>query len=43
MLYNPKGFMGCPTMGNACALNILKHEQYPSDSLNQNSLAHGFY
>jgi hypothetical protein len=27
-------------MGNACALNILMHEQYLFDSLNQNNLAH---
>jgi hypothetical protein len=26
--------------GNACALNIFMHEQYPFDSLNQNNLAH---
>jgi len=32
--------MGYPERDNACALNILMHEQYPFDSLNQNNLAH---
>ncbi len=39
----PKGFMGYATRGNACALSIPKHEQYPFDNLNQNNLAHGLY
>jgi hypothetical protein len=28
---------------NTCALSILKHEQYHSDSLDQNNVAHGVY
>ncbi len=35
--------MGYPTKGITCALNIPKHEQCPSDSLDQNNLAHGVY
>jgi hypothetical protein len=38
-----KGFLGYLTKGIACALNILRHKQYPLDSLNQNNLAHGVY
>jgi hypothetical protein len=36
-----KGFLGYPIRGIACALNIPRHEKYPSSSLNQNNLAHG--
>jgi hypothetical protein len=36
----PKWFLGYFERGNACALNILMHEQYLFDSLNQNNLAH---
>jgi hypothetical protein len=36
-------FMGYPDKGIACSLNLFKHEQYPSDSLNQNNSAHGIY
>jgi hypothetical protein len=32
--------MGYTKRGNACPLNILMHEQYPSNSLDQNNLAH---
>jgi hypothetical protein len=32
--------LGFPKSGNACALNIPMHEQYPFGSLNQNNLAH---
>jgi hypothetical protein len=39
----PKWFLGYPTRGIACALSILKHEQYHSDSLDQNNVAHGVY
>jgi hypothetical protein len=35
--------MGYPTWGNACALRIFKHEQYPFDSLDQNNSAHGVF
>ncbi len=34
----PKVFLGYPTRGITCALNIPRHEQYPS-----NNLAHGVY
>ncbi len=37
----PKGFMGCLERGNACELTSFGHEQYPSDSPNQNNWAHG--
>jgi hypothetical protein len=36
----PKGFIGYLERGNAYALNIPMHDQYPSDSLNRNNLAH---
>ncbi len=36
----PKWFLGYPKRGNACALNIPMHEQYPFGSLNQNDSAH---
>jgi hypothetical protein len=39
----PKGFLGYPTRGIACALNIPTHKYYPSDTLNQNNLAHVVY
>ncbi len=29
--------------GNACALNSFGHEEYPTDSLNQNNLTRGIY
>ncbi len=32
--------MGYPERGNACALNILVHEQCPFGSLDQNNLTH---
>jgi hypothetical protein len=32
--------MGYSKRSNACALNIPMHEQYPSNSLDQNNLAH---
>jgi hypothetical protein len=31
----PKGFMGYLKKGNACELNTSRHEQYPSDNMNQ--------
>ncbi len=37
----PKGFMGYPKRGSACELSTFGHEQYPSDSSNQNNWAHG--
>ncbi len=40
---DPKGFLGYPTRGIACALNIPTHKYYPSDILDQNNLAHGVY
>jgi hypothetical protein len=36
-------FMGYPKKSIACSLNFLKHEQYPSNSLDQNNSAHGVY
>jgi hypothetical protein len=36
----PKWFLGYLERGNARALNIPMHEQYPSYSLEQNNLAH---
>jgi len=36
-------FLGYPKKVNARALNSFGHEQYPTDSLNQNNLAHGVY
>jgi len=33
----PKGFMGYPKRGSACELNSYRHEQYPSNGLNQNN------
>ncbi len=33
MLWNPNVFIGYPTRGNACALSIPCHKQYPFDSL----------
>ncbi len=33
----PNGFMGYPKRGSACELGSYKHEQYPSDSPNQNN------
>jgi len=37
----PKGFMGYPRRGSACELSNFGHEQYPSNSLNQNNWTHG--
>ncbi len=34
----PKGFMGYFEKGSACELNSFRHEQYPSDTLNQNNV-----
>jgi len=39
----PNVFLGYFEKGIACSLNLFGHEQYPSNSLNQNNLAHGFY
>jgi hypothetical protein len=33
----PKGFMGYPERGSACELNSSRHEEYPSNSSNQNN------
>jgi hypothetical protein len=33
----PNVSMGCPEKGIACSLNPFKHEQYPSNNLNQNN------
>jgi hypothetical protein len=33
----PKGFMGYLKRCSACELSTSRHEQYPSDKLNQNS------
>jgi len=38
----PSVFLGYPIKGNACALSIPCHKQYPFDSLDQNNLAHVF-
>ncbi len=37
----PKGLMGYPKRGSACELSSFRHEQYPSNSPNQNNWAHG--
>ncbi len=37
----PKGFMGYLEGGSACELSSYGHEDYPSNSLNQNNWAHG--
>ncbi len=39
----PNIFLGYPKRGIACSLNPFGHEQYPSDSLDQNNSAHGVY
>jgi len=39
----PKGFLIYSKKGIAHASSNYKHEQYPSNSLNQNNLAHGVY
>ncbi len=33
----PKDLMGYLERGSACELNGFKHEQYPSNNLNQNN------
>jgi hypothetical protein len=39
----PNVFMGYFERGIACSLNLFGHEQYPSNSLNQNNSAYGVY
>jgi len=39
----PNVFMGYFEKGIACSLNLFRHEQYPSNSLDQNNSAHGVY
>ncbi len=39
----PQGFMGYLERGNACEWNSFGHEQYHSNSPNQNNWAHGVY
>jgi len=36
-------FLRYSKRGHAHALNSFGHEQYPTDSLNQNNLTHGVY
>jgi hypothetical protein len=35
--YGAQRFMKYPKMGNACELNTFGHQQYPSNSMNQNN------
>jgi hypothetical protein len=37
----PNVFLGYPKRGIACLVSPFKHEQYPSNSLDQNNFAHG--
>jgi len=37
----PNVFIGYPKKGIACLMNPFEHEQYPSNSLDQNNFAHG--
>ncbi len=39
----PKAFMGYLERGIACSLSLFGHEQYLSNSLDQNNSAHGMY
>jgi hypothetical protein len=39
----PNVFFGYFERGIACVLNSFGHEQYPFDSLDQNTEAHGVY
>jgi hypothetical protein len=39
----PNVFLGYLKWGIACSLSIFGHEQYPSNSLGKNNLAHGVY
>jgi len=39
----PNVFMGYLERGITCSLSLFGHEQYPSNSLDQNNLAHGNY
>ncbi len=41
--YRAQRIVEYPTRGIVCALNILRHEQYPFNSLDQNNLPHGVY
>jgi hypothetical protein len=38
----PNVFMGYPKRGIACLVSPFRHEQYPSNSLDQNNSTHGF-
>jgi hypothetical protein len=39
----PNVFLGYPKRGITCSLNLFRHEQYLSNSLNQNNSTHGVY
>jgi len=39
----PNVFIGYLERGIACSLSLFGHEQYPSNSLDQNNAAHGVY
>ncbi len=39
----PNVFLGYLAMGIACSLSLFRHEQYPSNNLDQNNSVHGFY
>jgi hypothetical protein len=43
MFWNPMYLWDTLQRGNACALNIPCHKQYPFDSLDKNNLTHGVY
>ncbi len=37
----PNVFLGYPKKGISCLVSHFKHEQYPSNNMDQNNLAHG--
>jgi hypothetical protein len=39
----PNGFLGYLMRGIACSSSFFGHEQYLSNNLNQNNIAHGVY
>jgi len=43
MLWNPMYLWDTLQRGNACSLNLFGHEQYLSNSLDQNNSPHGVY
>jgi hypothetical protein len=43
VLWSPMYFWDTLRGGIECSLSFFGHEQYSSNSLDQNNLAHGFY